>query len=191
MKNGNRLTIYCNYDISPIKTTTYINGMPPDSIEKVFKVVEGYIPLSSLPYETAMAIVRDYFNLCFKPSPAIESLDPDGYTIQNLDITKYSLQPTRLLGLCDLILDAYIAKLVNKHVRVNVNSGEFVDKVRYAIWEEKLDPKSVTINVLTSSAGVQTYGLNNKGKPINLDNEIEELPQEFTAPDLDILMRMA
>lgn len=191
-KCRNKLTVYCNYPVSPIKNTRLnLSHMPLSIRVKCETMVKNHLKLLAQPKYANLLnkVVVRYTEMCSPPLENEVKRDRDGYILFNWNLETMSFTPMNKKNLVVLIYDAISTGLDGKHIKINTNWVTALNMLRYFVYKDKLKDTGIEI-VFNDESGKQTYKINKRGNYVNEDNEVTDLPSGFLDADLDELMEM-
>lgn len=188
MKKRNKITIYCNFETSPIENS-FVNTshVPHSFITKIKKEIRSYLDLK-LDTITNTRVYRMYLYMCADPVMDIEK-DEDGYVLFYWNIDNICHTPKNKKQLIKLIYDAIDTGVDGKHVVLNSNSAITINMLRWYVFKGKLKDTDVKIITLDGSKQ-KTVTINENGKYTNSKKKVIEFPSEFFGVELDELLEM-
>lgn len=188
----NKLTVYCNYPVSPIKNTVVNTEHIPLNIRIACDAqVKNYLkPNIQRKYSAILnKVVLRYLEMCAAPLEDDAERDSEGYILFQWNLETMSFTPMARKALVVLIYDTVSTGLDGKHLKINTNWETALNMLRYFVFTGKLDDTS--INIVFNNRGMkEIYGITKSGKFINDADEIVELPAGFFDVDLNELLEM-
>lgn len=201
MKYRNKLSLYCNFTISPIEdVNNTMATIPGNIIAKTHNIVVNHFKFDDKTWNEIVIkqldnkiiswseIITKYAHMCTASSINSKE-DEDGYIIYDWDLENIQLTPKMKKEMVELIYNALIDGLDGKHIRLNTNWPTALNVLRYYVFKEKLKDTDIEI-IFNDNNEIKKYRINSESRFIDENGNVVKIPSGFFDCDLDELLEM-